>query len=85
MAELERNGMIASMSRKGDCWDNACVESFFATLKTELGSTFAHLDHANQAVAEYVDFYNFERIHSTLGYRSPASVELNPEPAARAA
>jgi putative transposase len=80
LAELERQQMVASMSGKGDCWDNAVAESFFATLKTELGSTFADFDHARQAVAEYIGFYNFERIHSTLGYRSPASAELTPTP-----
>lgn len=86
LAELERHGMLPSMSRKGDCWDNAVVESFFATLKTELTDTFADLRHAQIAIAEYVDFYNYERIHSTLGYASPAFAELKqPQPAAHAA
>lgn len=58
---------------------------FFATFKTELGRVFASLQHAKQATSEYVDFNNHERIHSTLGYTSPAAAELNPEPAAHAA
>jgi hypothetical protein len=52
--------MIASMSRKADCWDNAPVESFFATLKTELASAFVDLTHARAALAEYIAFYNHE-------------------------
>jgi transposase InsO family protein len=85
LAALERQRMIASMSRKGDCWDNAPVESFFATLKTELGSTFTGLEHAVAALTEYIAFYNLDRLHSTLGYLSPTDHELNPNPAARAA
>lgn len=85
LAELERHAMRPSMSRKGDCWDNAVVESFFATLKTELGSTFADLAHATAAITEYVHFYNYERMHSTLGYVSPVVAELNPNHAAHAA
>jgi len=73
------------MNRKGDCWDNAVVESLFATLKTELGRTFASLHHAQQATSEYVDSYNYERIHSFIGYVSPAAAELNPQPTALAA
>jgi len=85
LAELTLHNMKPSMSRKGDCWDNAVVESFFATFKTELGRTFASLQHAQQATSEYVDFYNYERIHSSIGYVSPVAAELNPEPAALAA
>jgi transposase InsO family protein len=85
LATLERHGMIASMSRKADCWDNAPVESFFATLKTELASAFVDLAHARAALAEYIAFYNHERFHSALGYATPAAHELNPKPAVRAA
>jgi len=85
LAELERHGIVPSMSRKGDCWDNAVVESFFATLKTELSDTFADLRHARAALTEYFDFYNYERRHSTLGNVSPALAELKPQPAVHAA
>jgi len=70
--------MIASMSRKGDCWDNAVVESFFSTLKQELVDhrDFATHQEAKAAVFEYVEgFYNRRRRHSTLGYLSPIEYE----------
>ena len=66
------------MSRVGNCWDNAPVESFFSTLKTELLPERPWLDAAaaQTAVADYIDqFYNRRRLHSTLGYRSPADFE----------
>ena len=87
-AELQRLGMIASMSRKGDCWDNAVAESFFSTLKTELihGRIFASQDQASAAIAEYIDrFYNPRRRHSHLGYLSPIEFELRSQVAAVAA
>ncbi len=66
------------MSRKGNCWDNAVAESFFATLKTELvhrRSWATRLD-LRAALFEYIEvFYNRRRLHSTLGYRAPAQVE----------
>jgi putative transposase len=71
-------GMEISMSRKGDCWDNAVVESFFATLKRELiyRRKFRTLEEARRAIFEYIEvFYNRERLHSSLGYMSPADYE----------
>lgn len=75
---LEGNGVTLSLSRPGQCWDNAVAESFFATLKTEL----VHLqawptrELARQAIFEYIEvFYNRQRIHSSLNYQSPAGYE----------
>lgn len=71
-------GMISSMSRKGNCWDNAVAESFFATLKFELVDrrVFASRQAARSAIFEYIEvFYNRQRIHQTLGYRTPLEVE----------
>ena len=78
--QLTRKGMVCSMSRKGDCWDNAPVESFFATLKTELVSEFNGCFHsreqARQEVGRYIEsYYNRQRRHSTLGYLSPVEFE----------
>jgi len=66
---------IASMSRRGDCWDNAVVESFFATLKTELETTWRSRAEGSDALRQYIAWYNTERLHSTLGYVSPAAFE----------
>ena len=78
-AELARNnGVVLSVGRKGECWDNAVAESFFATIKRELiytrpWPTRAGLRHA---VFEYIEgWYNTRRLHSTLGYMSPAKYE----------
>ena len=77
-AGLARVQALASYSRRGDCWDNAVVESFFATLKTELVRD-AHWLTRTQARAElaaYLDgWYNYERRHSSLGYLSPVDYE----------
>ena len=75
---LDEYGLIPSMSRKGNCWDNACVESFFGTLKRELvyHRHYATRDEARQDIFEYIEvFYNRQRRHSTLGYHSPAEYE----------
>jgi len=69
---------ITSMSRKGNCYDNACMESFFGTLKLELiyGNRFKTRAEARQAVFEYIEvFYNRIRLHSSLGYMSPLEYE----------
>lgn len=77
-ARLAELGAQASMSRRGDCYDNAAVESFFSTLKTELihGHRYATRAEARADIFEYVEvFYNGERRHSALGYLSPAEYE----------
>ena len=84
--ELKKRGIVCSMSRKGDCWDNAVTESFFATLKKELvyRQQFLTRAQAIQAIFEYVEvFYNRKRKHSHLGYRSPVEFERAVETAAR--
>ncbi len=85
---LEKRGAIASMSRKGDCWDNAVAESFFATIKRELlnRSIWMSLNHARAAIHEYIEvFYNQIRRHSTNGNISPAAYERLYNNAAKAA
>jgi putative transposase len=76
---LTHRAMIPSMSRKGDCWDNAVAESFFATIKGEMldHETFETRAEATAAIADYVDgFYNVNRLHSSIGYLSPIEFEL---------
>lgn len=75
---MAAHGLLASMSRLGDCYDNACAESFFSTLKNELthGEAFASRDAARVAIVTYIEgFYNRQRLHQTLGYRAPAVVD----------
>jgi putative transposase len=87
-ASIAAHGMIASMSRKGDCWDNAVAESFFATLRAELVDDERYLSHeaAEQSIGDYIDgFYNVERLHSHLDYVSPIEFELKAQVAALAA
>lgn len=75
---LASYGLTASMSRRGNCWDNAVVESFFHTLKTELvhHRSYQTREEARQEIFEWIEvFYNRTRRHSTLGYRSPAEFE----------
>ena len=77
-AKLEESGISCSMSRKGNCWDNAPVESFFGTLKQELVNRchFTTRERARQEVFEYIEvWYNRQRRHSTLGYVSPMEFE----------
>lgn len=76
---LQRHGLVASMSRKGNCWDNAVMERFFLNLKMERvwQRDYANHSEAMLDVADYiVNFYNAARLHSSLGYRSPAAYEL---------
>ena len=75
---LEDHGVVCSMSRSGDCWDNAAMESFFSSLKTERTSRkrYRSRDEAKADVFDYIErFYNPTRRHSTLGYLSPMSYE----------
>jgi putative transposase len=77
-ATLAAHGVVSSMSRRANCWDNAVAESFFSTLKLELARDADWQTHteATAAVAEYLEiFYNRQRRHSTLGYTSPAAFE----------
>jgi putative transposase len=76
---LRRYGMLCSMSRKGNCWDNAAMESFFGTLKMECTHhrRYHSRNEARRDIFYYIEvFYNDERLHSSLGYRSPAQYEL---------
>lgn len=85
---LDQLGIVASMSRKGDCWDNAVAESFFATLKVELvdDAEYATRAAATASIGDYIEsFYNRERRHSHLGYVSPVEYELKSEVASLAA
>ena len=69
--------MIASMSRKGDCWDNAPTERFFRSLKSERLAFYRFISRnaAKAEVVDYITFYNAYRLHSTLGYMSPMDYE----------
>jgi transposase InsO family protein len=76
--ELAKHSMVCSMSRKGNCWDNAVVESFFSTLDIECASSrpFSSRATARREVATYIlGFYNPTRLHSSLGYMSPMEFE----------
>ncbi len=75
---LKVHHMKCSMSRKGDCWDNAVAESFFASLKTErvFFKKYRTRDDARQDIVNYIEmFYNSKRLHSYLGYVSPREFE----------
>ena len=76
---LSQAGLIPSMSRKGNCYDNAAMESFWSTLKMELvyRRDFATRAHARNEIFDYIEsFYNRQRAHSALGFLSPSSFEL---------
>ena len=75
---LKQKGIEVSMSGRGDCYDNAMMESFWATLKSELvhHRSYATREQARQSIFEYIEvFYNRKRLHSSLGYLSPESFE----------
>jgi putative transposase len=75
---LRDHGICVSMSRKGNCWDNAVAESFFATIKKELvhRKTWTTRAELEAAVFEYIEvYYNRKRLHSAVGYQTPANVE----------
>lgn len=76
-AVLARHRITPSMSRTGDCWDNAPVESFFSSFKAEAfpDHPWPDLHAATVAIREYVTFYNHRRLHSTLNYQSPVAFE----------
>ena len=77
-ALIDKHGLLCSMSRKGNCYDNACAESFFHTLKVELihGERFGTRQQMRKAVFEYIEIdYNRNRRHSANGYLSPATYE----------
>jgi transposase InsO family protein len=77
-AQLDAHGLVASMSRKGNCYDNAAKESFYHSLKADLvhHERYRTRDEARASVFDYIEvFYNRERLHSTLGYRSPEDFE----------
>ncbi len=78
-SQLRDHDILCSMSRKGDCWDNAVAESFFSTLKAELvhRTDYVSRSQARASVFEYIEaFYNGRRRHSALGYVSPVEHEL---------
>lgn len=75
---LKKNGIIQSMSRKGNCWDNAVAESFFKTLKTEFiyHRKFENREMARVEIFSYIEgFYHTKRTHSTIGYKTPNEME----------
>lgn len=72
---LETHGIVRSMSRKGNCWDNACAETFFSTIKSERlhHRTYKNLEEARKDIFWYIEcFYNRQRRHAALGYMIPA-------------
>ena len=76
--QLERCGLVASMSRKGNCYDNAAMEAFWSTLKREALEESANWskDHVRRVIFEYIEsIYNRNRLHSSLGYQSPVDFE----------
>jgi putative transposase len=73
---LDAHGITCSMSRPGDCYDNAVMEAFFSTVKTELADRFESCGEAKMQLFDYLEvFYNQRRRHSTIGYVSPAAFE----------
>jgi putative transposase len=83
---LDARGITCSMSRRGNCLDNAAMESWNSTLKMELGEDFESPAHAKEELFDFIEvFYNQTRLHSSLGYCSPAEFERNARAVQRAA
>jgi transposase InsO family protein len=79
LEKLRERGFKISNSRKGDCWDNAPMESFFSTLKFELGGSFSSRAAARAELFESIEvFYNRDRMHTSIGDQSPAQFEATP-------
>jgi transposase InsO family protein len=77
--ELEKHGIVCSMSRRGNCYDNAVMESWFSTLKSELAEDFESHGVAKAELFDYIEaFYNQQRLHSSLDYATPAEYERSP-------
>lgn len=72
---LDARGVTCSMSRRGDCYDNAVVESFFSTVKSELADRFDSFGEAKMELFDYIEVFSSGRGHSTLGQISPAAFE----------
>jgi transposase InsO family protein len=73
---LEKHGITCSMSRRGNCYDNAAMESWFSTFKSELGERFESAGDAKARAFDYIEvFYNQQRMHSAIGYAAPAEFE----------
>ena len=75
---LDSFKVVRSMSRKGNCWDNAVAESFFKTIKNEWLYRFKYTsyDQLHGSIEDYINWYNTERLHSSLGYISPLEMEI---------
>jgi putative transposase len=83
-ARLEQHGITCSMGRRGNCYDNAVMESWFSTVKSEEGERFESYAHAKEATLEYIEvFYNHRRRHSKLGQISPAAFDGTASPLRR--
>jgi transposase InsO family protein len=81
---LDAHGITCSMSRRGNCHDNAAMESWFSTFKSELGERFESYAEAKEKSFDYIEvFYNVQRRHSTLGYLTPAEFERKHRQAVR--
>jgi transposase InsO family protein len=73
---LGHHGITCSMSRRGNCYDNAAMESWFSTLKNELGEQFQSAGDAKEKLFDYIEvFYNQQRMHSAIGFVAPAEFE----------
>ena len=85
---LEQTTIVRSMSRTGNCWDNAPAESFFLSFKFEVGDLLNGKKTAQEVrrgVLDYIAFYNLKRRHSSIGYVSPAEFERNARQTTKAA